>query len=109
MQRVQESHDRQVLGADDESVASLVAAAEEATSHAQLVVIDAVLDATTRLFDIGGASATDSSRAFDRHWRNARTIASHNPPHRNKARIIGDFLLNGAVLSNTWQTGESAE
>ncbi|QAY72658.1 hypothetical protein ET445_04150 [Agromyces protaetiae] len=108
VQRVQESHDLQAAGADDDAVAAIVATAEETTAHAQLVVIDAVLDATTRLFDVGGASATDTARAFDRHWRNARTIASHNP-HRNKARIIGDFLLNGGALSNTWQTGESAE
>lgn len=109
VQKVQESHDRQVAVGDDiESAADWVSAAEEATAHAQLVVVGGVLEAATKLFDVGGASATDTARGFDRHWRNARTISSHNP-HRNKARAIGDLLLNDVPLSNSWQTGESAE
>ena len=31
---------------------------------------------------------------LDRHWRNARTLASHNP-RVYKARILGDWLING--------------
>ena len=109
---VQESHDLQLHGdgsdAAVDAASEAAIAADDATAHAQLVVIGAVLDATTRLFDVGGASATDSARAFDRHWRNARTIASHNP-HRYKARAIGDLLLNDIPLSNSWQTGEASE
>ena len=31
---------------------------------------------------------------LDRHWRNARTLASHNPViYRD--RIVGDYVLNG--------------
>jgi hypothetical protein len=30
---------------------------------------------------------------LDRHWRNARTLASHNP-RVYKARILGDWLIN---------------
>lgn len=61
-----------------------------------------VVDAQTQriaaaVFDVGGASATRQSRNLDRHWRNARTLASHNPtPY--KARAIGDHLINGAAL-----------
>ena len=33
-------------------------------------------------------------RGLDRHWRNARTLASHNP-RVYKARILGDWLING--------------
>ncbi|QTV79146.1 hypothetical protein [Microbacterium sp. NIBRBAC000506063] len=32
--------------------------------------------------------------ALDRHWRNARTVHSHNPAAQRR-RAIGDFELNG--------------
>jgi hypothetical protein len=32
----------------------------------------------SRLFEAGGASATSRVHNFDRHWRNLRTIFSHN-------------------------------
>ncbi|MEV0248925.1 acyl-CoA dehydrogenase family protein [Nocardia sp. NPDC050712] len=64
------------------------------TSAAQVVVIEAVLDAATRAFDAGGSSAVRNSVHLDRHWRNARTLASHNPVVY-KPRVIGDFVVNG--------------
>lgn len=61
-----------------------------------------VIDAQTQriaslLFDVGGASATRQAHNLDRHWRNARTLASHNPT-LYKARAIGDHVINGARL-----------
>jgi alkylation response protein AidB-like acyl-CoA dehydrogenase len=77
-----------VAGSD---AALRVAAVEVA--QAQVVASQAALRAAERLFDVGGASATGRRYNFDRHWRNARTLASHNPiPH--KARVVGDYLLN---------------
>jgi alkylation response protein AidB-like acyl-CoA dehydrogenase len=67
---------------------------EVAVSQAQLTIIDGVLYAATRVFDALGASATSEETALDRHWRNARTLASHNPV-AYKARILGDYLVNG--------------
>lgn len=49
------------------------------------------------LFDVGGASAMQRMFNLDRHWRNARTLASHNPSSY-KARAIGDFEVNGTPL-----------
>ncbi|GAA2724532.1 acyl-CoA dehydrogenase family protein [Cellulomonas aerilata] len=66
--------------------------------RAQLVVIDLVLRSATELFEVGGASATSTTRRLDRHWRNARTIASHNPVIA-KERLIGDHVLNGTSPS----------
>ena len=83
-----------------------VADAEVATARAQLVILPAVLDAATALFEVGGASAVDTSKALDRHWRNARTLASHNPA-RYKARAIGDHLINGTPVVSWWSTGEA--
>lgn len=49
------------------------------------------------LFAVGGASATRASAHLDRHWRNLRTLFSHNPtPY--KARAVGDHLVNGVEL-----------
>jgi len=52
--------------------------------------------ATWRLFDAGSASAVKSGPALDRHWRNARTVSSHNPAIY-KATLIGDHAVNGAA------------
>jgi alkylation response protein AidB-like acyl-CoA dehydrogenase len=81
-------HDPQILQVVGE-IAAQVAAAEAK------VAIDAFAPRTaSRLFDVGGASATQSSANLDRHWRNIRTISIHNPTI-NKASAVGDFFVNG--------------
>ncbi|MFI1917816.1 acyl-CoA dehydrogenase family protein [Nocardia sp. NPDC020380] len=82
-----------------------VVAVELAAAQAQLAVIDLVLPATTLLFEVGGASAVSEKLRLDRHWRNARTISVHNPAIQ-KARAIGDHLLNDAALPFAWSAGE---
>lgn len=77
-------------------------------SRAQVTVTDAVLAAATRLFDVGGATALDEDRALDRHWRNARTLASHNPAIY-KARALGDHVLNEARPTFYWAVGTAAD
>ena len=79
-------------------------ASELAAAQAQAVVIDLVLKATTELFEVGGASLTSDKLAIDRHWRNARTIASHNPAIF-KLRAIGAYELNGEGLPYAWSAG----
>ncbi|NII52656.1 acyl-CoA dehydrogenase family protein [Frigoribacterium endophyticum] len=64
--------------------------------EAQQVVLPLVLEAATSLFEVGGASAVDTELALDRHWRNARTIASHNPAILRE-RAVGDYRLNGVL------------
>ena len=76
-------------------------AADIQTFQAQQVVIGQVLEATTLLFEVGGASASSSARRLDRHWRNARTLASHNPAILREA-YLGDYYLNGTVPSQAW-------
>jgi len=85
-------------GADPSTDPVLRAALERswiAVAQGQTVVTDAVLDATTLVFDALGSSGTFRSLGLDRHWRNARTLASHNP-RVHKRRIVGDLLVNGA-------------
>ena len=85
----------------------LLADVELRAAKAQIAVGDAVLAAATRLFDVGGASALQESRRLDRHWRNARALASHNPS-LYKARAIGDHALNGTAPTFYWSVGTRA-
>ena len=80
------------------------------TFEAQQIVIDLVLQLTSQVFEVGGASATAESRRLDRHWRNARTAASHNPAIFRE-RAIGDYLLNGTAPVTRWalQRKQAAE
>ena len=65
-----------------------------ATAQTQLVVSKLALHAAQQLFEAGGASMTARTHNFDRHWRNLRTIFSHNPL-LHKARVVGAYHLNG--------------
>lgn len=67
------------------------------TAQAKVIVDELAQRAAAQLFDVGGSSAVRTSANLDRHWRNIRTIASHNPT-LYKARSIGAFLLNGEYL-----------
>ncbi|SAL22370.1 acyl-CoA dehydrogenase [Caballeronia choica] len=89
------------LGISSDAILRGDAAADElalqgalATARTQIIVGKLALQAGERLFDAGGASATSRKHNFDRHWRNLRTIFSHNPLH-HKAKVIGDYVLNG--------------
>ncbi|GGY11870.1 acyl-CoA dehydrogenase [Massilia dura] len=90
---LEETWQRAQAGTADDA---LYAATEIKAFQAQQVVIDLVMQATTLLFEVGGASATGEARRLDRHWRNARTAASHNPAIFRE-RMIGDYWLNGTV------------
>lgn len=90
---LEETWQRAQRGTADDA---LYAETEIRAYQAQQVVIDLVLQATTLLFEVGGASATSAARQLDRHWRNARTAASHNPAIFRE-RMIGDYYLNGTV------------
>ena len=82
--------------------------AEIETSKAQVVVSELVLRATTDLFNALGASGVSINKSLDRHWRNARTAASHNP-WIFKARIIGDWVVNGIEPKYVWHIGNSVK
>ena len=72
-------------------------AAQLAAAHAK-VAIDRFSYATAaKLFDVGGTSATQSAYNLDRHWRNARTISTHNPTFL-KASAIGANVVHGTAF-----------
>ncbi|MDO7902199.1 acyl-CoA dehydrogenase family protein [Pseudomonas sp. K1(2024)] len=82
--------------------------AELTSAQAQVAAVDLVLRATSDLFNALGASSTRITRQLDRHWRNARTAASHNPVIY-KERIVGDWEVNGSEPPYVWQIGGGAQ
>jgi alkylation response protein AidB-like acyl-CoA dehydrogenase len=68
-----------------------------ASAKAKIVVDELAIRSGSLLFDAGGASATKKSDNLDRHWRNARTLSSHNPV-TYKAQAVGAYEVNGTPL-----------
>lgn len=78
--------------------------AELESAQAQTIASELIPRAATELFNALGASDTRISKALDRHWRNARTVASHNPVIY-KTRNVGDWEVNGREPTFIWQIG----
>jgi alkylation response protein AidB-like acyl-CoA dehydrogenase len=72
----------------------LVTRASVAVAQAQFVAVESALRAGELVFDVGGGSATSRVHNLDRHWRNARTVANHNP-RAWKAAAVGAYHLTG--------------
>lgn len=92
------------FGGDDAAEHAANVEAEIASAQSQLVTSELALRAATHLFDALGASAISKRLGLDRHWRNARTVSSHNPLVY-KARIVGDWAINGTEPPFVWQIG----
>jgi alkylation response protein AidB-like acyl-CoA dehydrogenase len=94
------------------ATAEVLDAADLATFSAQAQVIDLVLGLTSDLFEVGGSSAVADRHRLDRHWRNARTLASHNPVVY-RARIVGDYVLNrtspSAEIRRSWRDAKQSD
>jgi alkylation response protein AidB-like acyl-CoA dehydrogenase len=88
----------------DDAILAANEAVEVESAAAQVVVSELVIKATSDLFDTLGASGTSRARALDRHWRNARTVSSHNP-RLFKARVVGAHLVNGTPPPYAWAIG----
>jgi SfnB family sulfur acquisition oxidoreductase len=72
----------------------------EAGARASVVVAEAkvlttriALEASEKLFELAGSSATRAAHNLDRHWRNARTHTLHDPV-RWKLHLLGNYYLN---------------
>ena len=71
-----------------------VAAASVAVAKAKVLTTEAALEATNRLFELGGTRSSLARHNFDRHWRNARVHTLHDPV-RWKYHLVGNWALNG--------------
>jgi alkylation response protein AidB-like acyl-CoA dehydrogenase len=63
-------------------------------SAAKVVATRAVNETTAKVFEFVGARGTATKYAFDRFWRNARTLTLHDPVVY-KAREVGAHFLTG--------------
>ena len=84
--------------ADAASAARGSIAVAEAKAFASEVAVQVASD----LFSLTGASATDERYDLSRHWRNARTHASHDPVSW-KYHHVGSYLLSGVLPPNHGQ------
>jgi alkylation response protein AidB-like acyl-CoA dehydrogenase len=80
-------------GAGEDVRDESVVAADIATAQAQIVTVELVTAAASRLFNALSASATSIGKDLDRHWRNARTVSSHNPVVY-RSRIVGAWEIS---------------
>ena len=78
------------------------------SAKAQVAVTELIQRATTTLFNALGASDVRAGKSLDRHWRNARTVSSHNPTIY-KARIVGDWEVNGTEPPFVWLIGNGPQ
>lgn len=83
--------------AGDSADTSLAHQAALHAAQAKVITDELAIRSGSLLFDAGGASATKTSDNLDRHWRNARTLSSHNPV-TVKAQAIGAFEVNATPL-----------
>jgi alkylation response protein AidB-like acyl-CoA dehydrogenase len=71
-------------------------AATLAASEAKVVIDDLAPQIASWLIDLGSGSVVSRIGALDRHWRNIKVIASHNP-RVYKERLLGQNLLSGQL------------
>lgn len=81
-------------GTGDEYDATL--AATLAAAEAKVVIDDLAPQIASWLIDLGSGSVVSRVGALDRHWRNIKVIASHNP-RLYKERLLGQNLLTGQL------------
>lgn len=102
---VQGAYEARIRNLPEAEAHAINVRAEIELAQAQSVLTGLALEAGTILFDALGASATRHGLALDRHWRNARTITSHNP-RIFKDRAVGDFAVNGTEPPFQWKIGQ---
>ncbi|HEY1623767.1 MAG TPA: SfnB family sulfur acquisition oxidoreductase [Streptosporangiaceae bacterium] len=70
-----------------------------AVAEAKAFASEVAVQVASDLFALSGASATDERHDLSRHWRNARTHASHDPVAW-KYHHVGNYLLSGVQPPN---------
>jgi alkylation response protein AidB-like acyl-CoA dehydrogenase len=73
-----------------------------AVAEAKAFASEVAAEVSSELFSLSGASAADERYDLSRHWRNARTHASHDPVSW-KYHHVGNFLLNDVLPPNHGQ------
>ena len=72
------------------------AEASVAVAEAKILTTEIALEASERLLELAGASATRAGYNLGRFWRDARVHTLHDPV-RWKYHLLGDYSLNGTL------------
>ena len=73
-----------------------------AVAQAKAFASEVAVEVASDLFALSGASAADQRYDLSRHWRNARTHASHDPVDW-KYHHVGNYLINDVPPPNHGQ------
>jgi SfnB family sulfur acquisition oxidoreductase len=73
-----------------------------AVAQAKAFASEVATEVASDFFGLSGASAADEKYGLSRHWRNARTHASHDPVAW-KYHHIGNYMLNDVLPPNHGQ------
>jgi SfnB family sulfur acquisition oxidoreductase len=73
-----------------------------AVAQAKAFASEVAVEVSSDLFGLTGASAADEKYDLSRHWRNARTHASHDPVSW-KYHHVGNYMLNDVLPPNHGQ------
>jgi alkylation response protein AidB-like acyl-CoA dehydrogenase len=65
-------------------------------AEAKVLTTEIAIEATNKLFELGGTRSAMADLNLDRDWHNARTHTLHDPA-RWKFYAVGNYHLNGAV------------
>lgn len=71
--------------------------ASRQAASAKIVIDGLAQKSASQIFDVGGASVVRQAHLLDRHWRNIRTLASHNPTSY-KAQALGAYYVRQTRL-----------
>lgn len=72
------------------------AEASAVVAEAKILTTEIALEASERLLELAGSSATRETHNLGRFWRDARVHTVHDPV-RWKYHLLGDYTLNGTL------------
>lgn len=99
---VDKAHDAQLMrGCGGAELEELLVCASADVAVAKVASTEASLRVSEMLFELGGAGATLSELAYDRHWRNARTHTTHDPV-QYKFKHLGQLELTNTAPPINW-------
>ncbi|TCB52489.1 acyl-CoA dehydrogenase [Acinetobacter sp. ANC 4779] len=97
--RAARSLDRVIQHVDLPSYDVVLQQAAADTAKVKVAIDPLALKAANLMFEVIGASAMGRDTFNDRHWRNIRTLSTHNSVSL-KAKVLGDILVNKKTVPN---------
>lgn len=93
------SLDRVIQHLDQADYDQVLQQASADAAKVKVAIDPLALKAANLMFEVIGASAMGRDTLNDRHWRNIRTLSTHNAVSL-KAKVLGDLLVNKKPVPN---------